>query len=100
MGQWSWQTTCSDASDQGLHQKSGSFMDSKPQQKTRFDTHGPVQVSHDGRYLVHADDTPFFFLADTAWNGALHSTKEDWSHYIQERARQKFTAVQWVTTQW
>jgi hypothetical protein len=38
--------------------------------------------------------------ADTAWNGALLSTPKDWEFYLKERARQKFSAVQWVTTQW
>ena len=51
-------------------------------------------------HLEHADGTPFFWLADTAWNGALHSAPEEWEHYIRERVRQRFTGVQWVATQW
>ena len=29
---------------------------------------------------------------------APHQT--EWAHYLRERVRQKFTAVQWVATQW
>ena len=27
----------------------------------------PVAVSENGRYLVNADGSPFFYLGDTAW---------------------------------
>ena len=68
--------------------------------KNRFTRHGPIRVSDDQRSLVHEDGTPFFYLADTAWNGALLSTPADWDFYIKERSRQKFSAVQWSATQW
>ena len=48
---------------------------------------------------MHEDQTPFFWLGDTAWNGALLSTPEEWNLYIRERTRQKFTAAQFVATQ-
>ena len=65
-----------------------------------FAEYGPIQVSGDGRYFVHADRTPFFWLADTAWNGALLSTREDWSRYLDDRVTKRFSAIQFVTTQW
>ncbi len=99
-GSWKFQTTCSDTSNTGLNEKSGTFECSPPAGDTVFAQHGPLRVSVDGRYLVHADGTPFFWIADTAWNGPLKSTDEEWQQYIRERTRQKFTAVQWVTTQW
>jgi hypothetical protein len=71
-----------------------------PEQQNRFDRHGSVRVSENRRYLSHADGTPFFWLADTAWNGPLRSTPEEWDDYLHARLEQKFTAVQWVTTQW
>jgi len=98
-GSWKFETACSDASNRGLHQKSGSFTAGPPSGKTAFAQHGPIQVSPDGRYFVHADGTPFFWLADTAWNGPLLSSTADWSQYLKERSRQKFNGVQWVTTQ-
>lgn len=99
-GKWSFTTKCSDISNYGLHNKSGSFICTAPVKKDRFSIHGPVKLSPDRRYLQHADGTPFFWLADTAWNGPLMSTDDEWKFYLQTRAQQKFTAVQWVTTQW
>jgi hypothetical protein len=99
-GQWSYRTVCSDNQNNGLEGKSGSFTCVAPSGQTRFAQHGPVRVSSDGFYLQHDDNTPFFFLSDTAWNGALLSTDEDWQTYLKERTRQKFSAVQWVATQW
>lgn len=99
-GKWGWATICSDPANQGLHLKSGTFLCSAPTGQSRFQQHGPVRVSRDGFSLQHEDDTPFFWLADTAWNGALLSTPKDWEFYLQTRAHQKFTAVQWVATQW
>jgi hypothetical protein len=100
VGKWFYSTSCSDQKNSGLHNQSGTFICTAPTGKNRFDQHGPVRISADGRYLAHEDGTPFFWLADTAWNGALLSKSEEWDFYIGERKRQKFTAVQWVTTQW
>jgi hypothetical protein len=62
--------------------------------------HGPVRVSGDGHYFEHADGTPFFWLADTVWNGALLSADADWQNYLDDRVAKKFTAAQFVMTQW
>jgi hypothetical protein len=43
---------------------------------------------------------PWFFLSDTAWNGALLSTNEEWRDYVADRKAKRFTAVQFVMTQW
>lgn len=98
-GKWTYKTSCSDKNNKGLDQKTGSFTCSQADGKTRFTQHGGVRVSADGRYFIHEDGTPFFWMADTAWNGALLSTSEEWDKYIGERTRQKFNAVQWVATQ-
>jgi hypothetical protein len=99
-GKWGWAAMCSDTANKGLHLQSGSFLCTAPAGKARFDQHGPVRVSRDGNFFEHDDATPFFWLADTAWNGALLSTPKDWDFYLQTRASQKFSAVQWVATQW
>ena len=99
-GKWTFRTACNDTNNTGLHEQSGEFECVAPTGKTRFSQHGPVRVSPDLRYLMHEDGTPFLWLGDTAWNGALLSTPAEWDQYIKERARQKFTAVQFVTTQW
>ena len=100
-GRWNWTSSCSDAANTGLHLQSGAFLCTvAPAGQDRFAQLGPVRVSRDGCSLEHGDATPFFWLADTAWNGALLSTPKDWDFYLQTRAAQKFSAVQWVTTQW
>ncbi|HWN94364.1 MAG TPA: DUF4038 domain-containing protein [Methylomirabilota bacterium] len=99
-GKWAWATICSDTQNKGLHLQSGSFVCTAPAGQGRFEQHGPVRVSRDGFSFEHDDATPFFWLADTAWNGALLSTLPDWNSYLQTRAAQKFSAVQWVATQW
>lgn len=100
LGVWRYVTACSDTTNAGLHNQFGEFTCDENHGATRFDQHGSLKLSDNRRYLVHADGTPFFFLSDTAWNGPLLSTDEEWEHYLRERVRQNFTAVQWVTTQW
>ena len=100
IGEWSYETNVVQGSDGGLHGQTGRFRVVPSKAANKFDRHGPVRVSRNRRFLEHADGTPFFWLADTGWNAALHSTPDDWQYYIKERARQRFTAVQWVTTQW
>lgn len=43
---------------------------------------------------------PFFWLADTAWNIALRGSEEEWREYLEVRAEQGFTVIQFVATQW
>src|SRR5260221_294490 len=68
--------------------------------KTIFNQHGPVKLSRDRFSLTHDDHTPFFWLSDTAWSGPLLSDDAEWLYYLEERVRQKFTAVQFVATQY
>ncbi len=100
VGTWTYTTTARPESDRGLHARTGSFHVVAPKGSTRLDRHGPVRVSRSRTFLEHADGTPFFWLADTGWNAAMMSTPDEWQHYLRERVRQRFTAVQWVTTQW
>ncbi len=89
LGKWKFETICSDQNNRGLHHQSGGFTVTAATGKTRFTQHGPLRVSHDGRYLMHDDGTP----------GPLLSSAPEWDQYLKERLRQKFTAVQWVATQ-
>jgi hypothetical protein len=100
VGKWKFDTACSDAANKGLHQQSGEFTVTAATGQTALAQHGPIRVAHDGRYLIHEDGTPFFWVGDTAWNGPLLSSTAEWNQYLKERTRQKFNAVQWVTTQW
>jgi len=59
-----------------------------------------LRLSDNRRYLAHSDDTPFFWLADTAWNGIIKSALDEWSEYLSFRRQQGFSAVQFVITHW
>jgi len=98
-GKWKFETTCSDGKNKGLHQQKGEFTATAPAGTSRFAQHGPIRRSDDDRYLVHHDGTPFLWIGDTAWNGPLLSSTAEWDQYLKERTREKFSAVQWVATQ-
>ena len=95
-GRWTFQTTCSDASNRGLHDQSGQFLCTSSIGTDRFREHGPVRVARDHRHLEHADGTPFIWLADTIWNGARLAAPANWDFYSQARASQNFSAAQWA----
>lgn len=59
-----------------------------------------VQLARDRRTFVDEKGAPWFWLADTAWNGALLATDAEWETYLKRRKEQRFTAVQFVMTQW
>lgn len=59
-----------------------------------------VSIAPSGRHFVTEDGSPFFWLADTAWNAALHADTDDWRRYLDARRRQGFTVIQFVSTPW
>ncbi len=84
----------------GLNAQRGTFICRRTKSENRFIQHGSVRIAKAGTHLEHADGTPFFWLADTVWNGALKSTPSDWNTFLADRVTKKFTAIQFVTTQW
>lgn len=100
IGKWTFSTRATLASDSGLNGRQGEFTCVPYSGDNPLYRHGALRVSDGGRYLVHADGTPFFWLADTAWNGVLKSDAPGWEKYLKERASKGFNAVQWVTGQW
>lgn len=65
--------------------------------------HGFLQVSQNGRYLEHADGTPFFWLGDTHWEFAFRERWDESNHsemdsmfrgMIDRRAAQGYTVYQ------
>ena len=93
-GRWTWRTTCSDTANDGLHGRSGTVRVSDYTGDNPLYKHGYLRPSANRRYLVHADGTPFFYLADTAWIAPLRASQADWQTYIDDRARKGFSAVQ------
>lgn len=57
---------------------------------------GRLKVSANKRYLVHQDNTPFFWLGDTAWELFHRLNREEAEQYLKRRAEQGFTVVQAV----
>ena len=66
-GIWTYRTKCSDSTNIGLHDCTGTIFAEKNTGKTELDRHGFIRISDNGRYFVHDDGTPFFWLGDTQW---------------------------------
>lgn len=97
-GRWTYQTSCSDPDNARLSNQTGEFLCTGTIGQERFEKHGPVRVSRDHLHFEHADGTPFFWLADAAWNAARLSTLRDWTAYSQARGGRNFSAVEWAVT--
>jgi len=95
VGRWSFQTSCSDAANRGLHSQKGSFICTALIAGTVFERHGPIRIARDHRRFEFADGTPFFWLADSCWNGLRVAKAKDFADYAAIRSSQKFSVVQW-----
>jgi len=58
--------------------------------------HGPLKISENKRFLVHADGTPFFYLGDTAWELFHRLNREEAGKYLENRSAKGFTVIQAV----
>lgn len=61
----------------------------KPPDRPAF----PLRASPDGRYLVDALGTPFFYHADTAWLASKRLSLAEFEAYLDRRVRDGFTAI-------
>lgn len=100
VGIWRWESKASPENDGGLHGRQGEFRVIEYHGKNPLYRHGTLRIAGSGTHIEHADGTPFFWLSDTAWNGVLKATAEEWREYLATRQRQGFTAIQFVATQW
>ena len=55
-----------------------------------------LRVGSTRRHLVRDDGSPFFYLADTAWELVHRLNREEAIEYLDARAAQGFTAIQMV----
>lgn len=53
-----------------------------------------LKIHENGRYLSFADGTPFFYLADTAWDLFFRLSPEETEEYLRIRSEQGFNTVQ------
>lgn len=58
--------------------------------------HTRLQISANRRFLVRDDGTPFFYLADTAWELFHRLNRAEADLYLRTRAAQGFTVIQAV----
>lgn len=98
-GRWRFRTRSVPAVE-GLDGVTGHFRVVRTRPDNAFLRHGPVRTSRDRHSFTYADGTPFFWMGDTAWNGALLSSERDWRDYLGDRAGKRFSAIQFVMTQW
>jgi hypothetical protein len=92
-GSWKYRTH-SQPKVPGLDGQAGDFACNKSGgAKSPFLRHGAIRVSANGRHLEHADGTPFFWLGDTVWYGAILSTAQDWETYLNDREGTTFSVV-------
>ena len=90
-GRWRFRTYSTPAGI-GLDEN-GEFLCQPSAGTTRFLQHGPLRISASGRFFEHADGTPFFWMGDTVWYGAILSSKADWETYLADRASKHFDVV-------
>ena len=100
VGEWRYETVCSDIQNPGLHHQQGTFVVEESHQEAAIYRHGAVLHRPGEYHLRHADGTPFLWVACTAWNGTLKSTEEEWDTYLQHRREHHYSVIQFVTTQW
>ena len=97
-GMHSWRTVCSDPSNAGLHERSGSLEAAAYDGPNPLYRHGGVRVAAGKRHLQHADGTPFFWLGDTWWMGFVRRLgwPGDFQMLAADRLGKGFTVVQIV----
>ncbi len=100
LGNWQYQTSCSDPANAGLHQQMGTFTCVPNTSSLPIYQKGAI-THHSGDYhLSHTDGSPFLWVGCTAWNGLLKSTDQEWSTYLKHRADNHYTVIQCIATQW
>jgi Protein of unknown function (DUF4038) len=82
---WSYRTQAVPAVN-GLDGKRGTFESRHGAVNNRFGRHGAVRISASKRFFEHADGTPFFWMGDTVWYGAILSSRSDRNAYLSDRA--------------
>jgi hypothetical protein len=97
-GSWRYRTECEDASDTGLHGIDGTVKVVPYKGNNPLLRHGRFKVSDNGRYLMHQDGTPFFWLGDTWWS--LMTSRVSWPEGFtqlgNDRKTKGYTLVQTV----
>jgi len=97
-GYWLWNVDCSDTTNATLHLVKGDVYVTEYSGSNVLYSKGKVKVSDSGNHLMFPDGTPFFYLSDSAWEIVNRSTKDSAYYYITERAKQGFSAINFVAS--
>lgn len=98
VGRWHYRTRSNPVAD-GLNGGKGAFdCNQEVITGSRFLQHGAVRIAPNQRFFQHADGTPFLWIGDTVWYGAILSTKADWATYLTDRANKHFSVVHFNVT--
>lgn len=97
-GHYSYESSCSDSNNSGLHRKTGEITVQPDTSSNSLYKHGPLQVMPDKRHLQHQDGTPFLWLADTWWLGFTKriSFPGEFNQLVQDRLQKGYNVVQIV----
>ena len=93
-GIWTWQTSCSNTGDSGLHSRTGQVTVTAYSGINPLYSKGFLKVVVPNRYLTYDDNSPFFWAADTPWIGPFRGTDAEWRSYVDQRRDQKFSVLQ------
>lgn len=94
IGKWTWESSCLNVKDKGLHGLSGSFEVQKYIGNNRIYNHGFLEVNDHGRGFNYKNGIPFFWLGDTVWSCPSRATLDEWEEYTAWRNRQGFNIAQ------
>jgi len=106
VGEWTYETVCSDSSNAGLNGKKGTINCTAYSGDLDIYKHGFVTTQENTKYFVYADGTPFFYLGDTHWNylteefdsaGTRNVNVNTTSHFkyiVNKRVAQGYTVYQ------
>lgn len=61
-----------------------------------WEQHGQLEVSQNGHYIQHEDETPFLWIGDTGWGMFQQLTREEVDLYLDNRQTLGFTVIQTV----
>src|SRR6266702_1571865 len=101
-GLWTMSTSATDIKNGGLHHVSRTVQCEPYSGNRDIYKHGFLKVSGNGRYLIYADGTPFFYLGDTHWilaherfdtSNAL-GVNSQFKYTVDKRVSQGFTVLQ------
>jgi hypothetical protein len=101
-GIWSYKTTCTDRSNQGLSGREGQILCEEYSGDLEIYRRGFLKISENNRYFAYADGTPFFYLGDTHWflphekidRSGVEGVPSQFHYMVDVRVSQGFTVFQ------